>query len=232
MRSILLFAATFATVANSFLLPQQQHQRKHLFSLQYQPRMDEIQSPVLRNVYESLLSHKNTYGHPNIPLGTPAGRQCAVLRRIDLSETDRKLLETLGFSFEKTLEDVYVTQGFDELLDRLVAYGGDYSPPKKYAPDPVLGAWVTALRRLKRVGLVEADHVQRLDALGFQWESPRACGSQFMKRYREIVQLQPPYDSATLDWIRAIQKAEISNTRNQYMSELLNTTNWREWRQD
>jgi hypothetical protein len=79
-----------------------------------------------------------------------------------------------------------------------------YDIPKKYKPDPELGAWVTALRRLGKRDLVmnedsnnnnntntnsllRPEHVEQLNQVGFSWISHRQCGSAFMLFYRQLV---------------------------------------------
>lgn len=134
-----------------------------------------------------------------------------------------------------SLEDVYEKHDFEPLFQRLLEYGGDHSPPKKYLPDPELGAWVTALRRLYKINQVDPSHVKQLDAIGFSWISPRQCGSKFMMFYRnllatEMIPLEHP-DDATLQWIRAQQASHetLSQTRQQYMRELLGREDWQHW---
>lgn len=218
---------------------------------------DTIVSPVLRLVYPDLLQYMEQYGHPNIPLGCEAGRQCATLRRLrvqdKLAESDIALLDSLKFIWH-SLEDVYTKQKeyFDDFIQRLQKYqmenDGDISPPKKYQKDPELGAWVTALRRLYTVNEVDAEHVTELNELGFQWNSPRKCGSKFMQQYRAIQEQIDSISSSsssssgndmdeqqqqqrkrqailnepdTKIWIQAQQAANLSETRKHYMSQLV-----------
>lgn len=207
------------------------------------PNTQDIVSPVLHNVYPELQSYLKQYGHPNIPLGNSAGRNCATLRRLriqgKLDESDIALLDDMGFTWH-SLEDVYEKQKdqFDDLLKRLQEYGGDLSPPKKYQPDPELGAWVTALRRLYRVGEVDESHVEKLDALGFAWVSPRQCGSKFMIQYRATLERLETESKETVlgdpevqKWIQAQQKQyhALSETRKQYMRELVGVKDWKSW---
>ena len=132
------------------------------------------------------------YGHPNIPLGTTAGKQCKTLRRLafqnKLSAQEVELLESVGFRFN-SFEDVYEEADFDDCLSRLVEYERihqtGYQIPKKYKEDPELGAWVTMIRRIGRES-IEEDRQKRLDGIGFAWVSTRKCGSSFMKNYRQI----------------------------------------------
>jgi hypothetical protein len=196
--------------------------------------LPKIVSPVLFQLYPELIQYKQQYGHANIPLGSEAGRKCNTLRRLRIQEklesSDIELLDSLQFAWH-SFEDVYIQQKehFDDFIDRLKEYvathGGDISPPKKYPADPELGAWVTAVRRLFITGEVIASHVKVLDELGFQWNSPRKCGSKFMQQYRSIqdrvnsgeeisVILSDPPIAA---WIKSQQLANLSETRKHYM---------------
>jgi Helicase associated domain len=211
--------------------------------------LDGIVSPVLKQVYPALLQHVQEYGHPNIPLGSVAGKQCKALRRLHtqqkLVESDVALLDELGFYWH-SLEDVYELQKdeFDDLLARLADYGsanhGNVSPPKKYAADPELGAWVTALRRLHTVpGAIDANHVSRLNDLHFEWISPRQCGSKFMQMYRTIQERLAQSndndrvvweDPAVYNWVYAQQEQvhSLSETRKHYLAQLIGP-DWTEW---
>jgi hypothetical protein len=208
-----------------------------------------IQSPVLKHVYPLMIEYVQTYGHPNIPLKTPGGRQCVTLRRLytqqKLMDSDVRILDALNFTWH-SFEDTYTNNKdrFDEFVQRLQNYGSDLSPPKKYAPDPELGAWVTGIRRLYTVpGAVDPRHVQVLTDMGFSFSSPRKCGSSFMKTYRTIVQQQQQEEDSTtssrkwhenpevIAFIRAQQQRakELSPTRQHYMEQLLGP-DWQHWK--
>jgi Helicase associated domain len=209
------------------------------------PILSDPESPVLRSLLPHLVHHQTLYGNPNIPLGSSSGRQCATLRRLriqnKLSESDLQFMETHFSTFLwHSLEDVYEQHEFEPLFQRLLLYGGDYSPPKKYPDDPELGAWVTALRRLYKIQRVDPLHIERLDAIGFSWTTPRQCGSKFMIMYRMVMEQYAiplattptkPIDKTTLQWIEAHQAAfeTLSQTRQQYMRELLGREDWQNW---
>eukprot|EP00540_Astrosyne_radiata_P011980 CAMPEP_0116862792 /NCGR_PEP_ID=MMETSP0418-20121206/23841_1 /TAXON_ID=1158023 /ORGANISM="Astrosyne radiata, Strain 13vi08-1A" /LENGTH=204 /DNA_ID=CAMNT_0004497697 /DNA_START=45 /DNA_END=659 /DNA_ORIENTATION=+ len=195
-----------------------------------------VKTPVLKNVYPKLVQWKKEYGHPNIPLGSTEGNQCRKLRQLHVQkklESDEvSMLEEMGFRWN-SLEDVYREADFDEMLQRLGAYRevhGDALVPKKYGPDPELGAWVTGIRRLGG----------NIDALDFRWVSNRQCGSQFMKKYRafkERAEQLPESqrqrllfdDKEVRDWIASQKQArecgELSETRQHYMVNLFGE-NW------
>ena len=196
-------------------------------------------SPVLSSVYPALLQHNQTYGHPNIPLGSPEGRACHVLRRLaiqgKLLSTEIQQLQELGFRFH-TLEDVYHVADFDDIFTRLIDYEAihqnSYQVPKKYPLDPELGAWVTGVRRLGP-NKIASNHVDQLTAISFPWTSVKQCGSQFMKYYRDLLErveqegseiLQEPQ---TLLWKQAQRTARangtVSETRYQYLVQLFGT---------
>jgi hypothetical protein len=157
-----------------------------------------------------------------------------------LTADEVELLTDLGFRWHN-LEDFYKVAEFDDIFDRLLRYRdaneGDVSPPKKYAADAELGAWVTGLRRTGREA-VDSDHRERLDSIGFQWVSHRQCGSSFMKQYRAILQQLETTDPTVVwadesnrKWLRAQQAAakrkDLSETRLHFMEQILGS----EWRQ-
>jgi hypothetical protein len=197
-----------------------------------------IVSPVLRQLFPELLRYIEQYGHPNIPLGCEAGRQCSTLRRLRSQEklvaSDIELLDKFNFTWH-SLEDVYIHQKeyFSEFIQRLQNYAfnndGNLSPPKKYKFDPELGAWVTAVRRLYMVNEVDPSHVQVLNEIGFQWESPRKCGSKFMQQYRSIQERIESGESRddifkesdVIAWVKAQQVANLSETRKHYMTQIV-----------
>ena len=197
-----------------------------------------VESAVLKEVYPTLLDWKIQYGHPNVPLGTPEGRQCQTLRRLHiqgkLTKEEETLLSEMGFRFN-SLEDVYFDVDFDDLFARLLQFEEEnqlkFQVPKKYALDPELGAWVTGIRRLG-ANKVDPEHAKRLNGVGFAWKSNRQCGSKFMKQFREYkarAELEGGVTSLMADesvqkWIAAQRSAHtrgtLSETRFHYMEQL------------
>ncbi len=202
-----------------------------------------IKSPVLCQVYPALVKHKEKYGNPNIPLGSTDGKRCKTLRRLHfqnkLSDEEVALLTDMDFRFH-SFEDVYYECDFDEMLGKLMEYKVEFHTfqiPKKYEPDPELGAWVTMLRRLYRTNDLPADQIEKLDEVGFEWVSTRKCGSSFMSKYREVFSrlreaVEAGVDVSTLlmedeelkKWIIgqrvAYENGNLSESRMQYMDEI------------
>jgi len=151
-----------------------------------------IRTPVLKKAYPAMIRNIERYGNPNIPLGSKEGTYCKTLRRLAfqnaLSPDETTLLADLGFRFND-FEAVYEEADFDDCLDRLLRYeegaGSNYQIPKKYGPDPELGAWVTVVRRIGREN-IEEERREKLDAVGFAWKSTRKCGSSFMSAYKAL----------------------------------------------
>lgn len=203
---------------------------KTAINLRQFPENSSIQHPVLRNLYEKMMQYKAEYGHPNIPL--PEGKGLETLRRLHIQnkllESEVKVLESIGFRFH-SLEDVYDYADFDDMFQKLLLYRdqfGDVSPPKKYNYDPELGAWVTGIRRRGQDNIRD-DHLERLNSIDFQWNSPRKCGSSFMQQYRTILEMKEKGvvnvldDQAVRKWVAAMQKANLSETRHHYMTTLI-----------
>jgi len=119
-----------------------------------------------------------------------------------------------------------------------------YQIPKKYSPDPELGAWVTLIRRLGPEG-IDLERRDKLNGIGFAWVSTRKCGSSFMKMYRPLLvrleqaaagemgesveDIQAEEDVAR--WLQAQKEAfengNLSESRVGYLDELTGV----EWRQ-
>lgn len=202
-----------------------------------------VVSPVLAQVYPALISHKDKFGNPNIPLGSTDGKRCKTLRRLHfqnkLTEEEATHLADMGFLFH-SFEDVYYECDFDEMLGKLIDYHEEfdtYQIPKKYEPDPELGAWVTMLRRLHVTNELPKTQVDKMDAAGFAWVSSRKCGSVFMKRYREVLAYLTKVveaggdvsellheDNDVMKWIDAQrivhENGKLPESRIQYMDDL------------
>lgn len=202
-----------------------------------------VVSPVLAQVYPALLAHKEKYGNVNIPLGSTDGKRCKTLRRLHfqnkLTEEETEHLAELGFRFH-SFEDVYYENDFDEMLSKLIDYHSEfktYQIPKKYEPDPELGAWVTMLRRLHKTDHLPQIQIDKLNALEFEWISTRKCGSSFMKKYREVLSYLSKVveaggdvnellheDNDMMKWIdtqrQVFEKGNLSESRIKYMDDL------------
>ena len=206
----------------------------------------ELTTKALAQVYPAMLAHQAEFGNPNIPLGTAEGRQCNILRSMQiqgkLTPAEVSLLEDMGFIF-RALEDVYQYVDFDELFARLKQYrvdhNGDLDIKKKYAPDPELGAWVTGIRRLGKDG-VSKEHAQQLDEVGFVWVSSRKCGGKFMQQYRDLKKRlgdnMEDRDAVFADlevgkFVRAQKEAYnrnvLSEARIEYMTRLMGDAWWK-----
>mmetsp|Transcript_11303 Transcript_11303/g.26430 ORF Transcript_11303/g.26430 Transcript_11303/m.26430 type:complete len:280 (+) Transcript_11303:92-931(+) len=213
-----------------------------------------IETPLLLLLYPSLVSHKKEFGNPNIPLGSPDGKRCATVRRLHfqgkLSAEEVDHLQEMGFRFN-SFEDVYYENDFEEMFGTLMHYYSKtktFQIPKKYEPDPELGAWVTMLRRLYNSNELPQNELARLDEVGFEWVSTRKCGSSFMKGYRDALaylskvaeqggevrellreehDIKKWVDAQRLAW----EKGNLSESRIQYMDDLpgidwRNPMNW------
>jgi len=240
----LLFLSSSSSLEKEGQIEQQEHETIEI--------PDVVESPPLRQVYPALIEFSREYGHPNIPLGSRDGRLCQTLRLLHsqdkLSDGEVELLSSMNFRWE-SLEDAYDTLPFDELYARLERYasenGGATSPPKKYGPDPALGAWVACLRRRGK-SRIDPDHASRLDNLNFDWtSSPKKCGSAFMTQYREILERVEEAggdaskeagiwrDASVQKFVRSAQemarRETLSEARTHYMTQLLSDT-WLDWK--
>lgn len=219
-----------------------------------------IQSIVLKQVYPAMVRHMEEFGNPNIPLGSTDGKKCKTLRRMafqkKLTSEEIELLEGMKFRFN-SLEDVYEEADFDECLQRLIEYEEEYQTkyqiPKKFKPDPELGAWVTMIRRIGRDNILP-ERREKLDNINFAWVSTRKCGSAFMSNYRPLKERlekcciigedgitqvvdepglkQILEEDSVKKWLQAqaeaAKKGNLSEARCDYMDQLPRS-NWREF---
>ena len=167
-----------------------------------------------------LKAHVDEWGHADAPLNTELGRWCATQRSLnEAGKLDSARVAELGrldFSWRSPYDQespgALPAEEWEEMVRRFIAYRrehGDGQVPKKYRPDPALGGWVAGVRRAGRRSLSE-DRASELDAAGFEWVSVRACGSAFMKSFRELKEfgeanehLDVPAGSALARWCSA-----------------------------
>jgi len=209
-----------------------------------------VEHIVFQQVYGAMMKSIREYGNPNIPLGTTDGKKCKTLRSLyqknKLSSGEIDLLKSLGFRLTQ-LDEIYEVADFNDIYGRLKLFQKEnpdlkMQVPKKYKPDPELGAWVAIARRVGPNG-VGPDRRKKLDEIGFAWESNRKCGSVFMTNFRCIREsLDEAYqesidngeevfdglevlkdDKEALKWLRAQKEAygfgNLSEARAQYMDQ-------------
>lgn len=104
------------------------------------------------------------------------------------------------------------------------------------------------LRRLRQKKELPRMQIDKLDAVGFEWNSTRKCGSSFMKRYREVLSYLSQVveaggevkelvyeDTEIMKWVDAqrqiYESGKLSESRAQYMDDLpgidwRNPTSW------
>jgi len=145
---------------------------------------------------------KARVGHADVPLESASGSELVPKglgkwvysqrkRKADgkLQAAEEAALTSLGFRWKLDPDEMDVS----EMIERLVAYKGQFGDtlvPKKYESDPLLGAWVAAIRRkadpLLNGGesILDVELKERLDRVCFSWEPAKRCGSNFMTGFR------------------------------------------------
>mmetsp|Transcript_89607 Transcript_89607/g.159080 ORF Transcript_89607/g.159080 Transcript_89607/m.159080 type:complete len:262 (+) Transcript_89607:62-847(+) len=158
--------------------------------------------PAFAKRLAELAAFKDRLGHVDVPLGSATGSKLVPnglgrwvytqrKRKIDgkMQAAEEAALTALGFRWKLDPEEL----DFEEMVERLVAYRqkhGDTLVPKKCEADPLLGAWVAAMRRKADPLLnggetaLDAGQRERLETVGFSWEPARRCGSNFMTGFR------------------------------------------------
>ena len=138
-----------------------------------------------------LASYRDEWGNADPPLNTELGQWCAAQRRRKAAgRADARVidaLEALEFSWTSPTDNDDPLRDWEEMCARFEVYRrehGDGQIPKKYKLDPKLGGWVAAVRR-NQISL-GVELTAQLDAIGFEWESTRQCGSAWQQKLREL----------------------------------------------
>mmetsp|Transcript_58746 Transcript_58746/g.117996 ORF Transcript_58746/g.117996 Transcript_58746/m.117996 type:complete len:225 (-) Transcript_58746:146-820(-) len=162
----------------------------------------------LAGLLEQLITFQSEYGHANVPLGSPLGRWVNLQRRLKvqgkLGEEEVVRLEELGLSWRLDPDEL----PWETMLAKLQSYClefGDALVPKKYARDPLLGAWVAACRRRKLT--LSTEQRLDLDEADFEWTASTSCGSAFMQGMRAHVEALEADQAPDVAWADAQRKA-------------------------
>ena len=132
-----------------------------------------------RGVYLLLVEFRNRLGHCRVPQKWKENKSLAhwvATQRLDYSKgelhCDRiALLDKLGFEWKVSVGT------WDERFAELCNYKerfGNTRVPTKWPENRLLGKWVVDQRFDKRHGKLRNHFEERLNAIGFEWEVPRA----------------------------------------------------------
>jgi hypothetical protein len=135
-------------------------------------------------MFGTLTAYKQAHGDCNVPNrwkdNPELGVWCSTQRYAynkNKQSTDRvKRLEQLGFEWNP-LKDVW-DESWEEKFAALTAYKqvhGDCNVPWQWKNDPKLGTWCDHQRRGYKNDKLSADHVKRLEQLGFVWHQLAAA---------------------------------------------------------
>ena len=134
--------------------------------------------------YSELLAYKTTYGDTNVPKrwGTGLGlwvgvqRRCASSGELSLERKERlNEIEFIWDPFELQWE-----MRFNELL-AYKAEHRDMNVPGKWPTG--LGSWLVSQRKNRKNGTLSEENIQRLDAIGFEWNP---LDSKWEERFNEL----------------------------------------------
>jgi hypothetical protein len=142
-------------------------------------------------MFSALARFKEEHGHCDVPvewsenpqLGKWTNRQRVVYRRGGLSPDRVERLDALGFEWGP--HAARWEKRFSALV-RFKEEHGHCDVPVKLS-DPELGRWVTVQRVVYRRGGLSPDRVERLEALGFEWD---AIAALWEKRFSELVRFK------------------------------------------
>jgi len=142
--------------------------------------------------FQQLKEFKEEHGHCSVPqkylggLGNWVAQQRfkGARQRLDASRTQK--LEELGFQWRRTMSDPWEAQ-FRE-LEEFNEEHGHCNVPRKHPGG--LGVWSKNQRSKKRSQCLDAGRVQKLEELGFQWETTKMMPDRWEARPRELNEFQ------------------------------------------
>jgi len=164
------------------LLSPERIQRLDALGFEWDPRSEQWEE-----VFARLVKFKERVGHCRVPekwkedprLGTWVTTQRAVRTRDRLSLDRIQRLDALGFEWDP------ISASWEEMFDRLVKFKervGHCQVPTLWKEDPRLGKWVAAQRRVRTRDRLSLERIQRLDALGFEWDPISAYWEEMFAR--------------------------------------------------
>ena len=96
-----------------------------------------------------------------------------------IKSSRKKRLEEIGFDWRPSERG-----SFPAMFSRLIAFKRKYGHtkvPDKFR-DRQLASWVARLRRLKRMGKLNADQTKQLERQGFVWDTPQEAWDKMFEK--------------------------------------------------
>jgi hypothetical protein len=163
-------------------LPAERRERLDALGFTWDPL-----SARLEEMFARLVRFKERFGHCNVPnkweedteLAHWVGNQRQLKKRNSLSSDRIRRLDALGFEWDPK------NAAWEEMFSRLVEYqkhAGNCRVPQQWPEDQHLANWVGTQRQRKKYGHLSPDQIQRLDALGFEWNARTALWEEIFDR--------------------------------------------------
>jgi hypothetical protein len=151
-----------------------------------------------QGLYYQLVQYKEEFGDTLVPhqyeknpsLGLWVGRQRNEYKADNLSVERIQKLNVIGFVWDSPEAQ------WQEFYFQLVQYQKEFGNalvPQRYEKNPPLGLWVTTQRMVYKAGSLLEERIQKLNAIGFVWDSP---GAQWQEYYFQLVQYQEEFGNA------------------------------------
>ncbi|MEQ1726663.1 MAG: Helicase associated domain protein [Sphingopyxis sp.] len=140
--------------------------------------IDFVWDPLVENweeMFSALVNYKQTHGDFKVPkkydesptLGVWCQLQRSAYKSNKLSPERIRRFDDIGFEWNP------LEAGWEKMFAALVAYKqahGNCNVPTEWDPNLKLGQWCYVLRRSYRKSTLSADHIKRLEEVGFEWE--------------------------------------------------------------
>ncbi len=181
------------------------------WNLKHQPVLTEGDWQQMRG---HLAEFIREHGHARVPRGyVPAPglkqwatRQRRLQREGSLPPERRKMLDAIGFPWGEApvSSDDRWERRFAQLLEYRARFG-HCRVPTHWKEDSAFGHWAYSQRAFRKEGSLSAERTARLEAIGFEWETPRSLAYLYDGQWAAMF-------SRLLDWQKEHGHTEVPAT--------------------
>ncbi|NGZ06842.1 MAG: hypothetical protein G8237_10850 [Magnetococcales bacterium] len=183
----------------------------------------DLEQAVWEDHFQALVDFHQEYGHFNVPkewpelpeLPTWVKTQRLMRDKEKLDEERLTRLVSLGFVWDArdaAWEEMFLA------LTRFQQTRNHCLVPTNWESDPALARWVEQQRRDYRLKLSRPEHVQRLESLGFVWDSKAifweemfAALTEYRERHGDCLVSENATEQSQLGWwVAAQRKARLA----------------------
>jgi Helicase associated domain len=136
--------------------------------------LDKLRDIVWETQFKALQEYHKQTGNCDVPPGYNDSllnwvrTQRAKAKNVSLTTDQFRRLDELGFTWDAGADAAWEAQF--KTLEAYYRENGDCNVPAEWKQNPMLGRWVSGLRKKRKDGHLTTEQIQRLDKMGFDWD--------------------------------------------------------------